>query len=178
MLAPASLLSSFWVHNLDYFISVSSKLNEISIWAESNLLGSGPICHHISPGVCSITALFLSNQIRPRHLTCSGEKEREGERGMETERDRGEWLTLVCVHQIKLFGWGKKINKRKKEQQDQSVFLRRPSWRHFLWNVFNKEGINASTIPTITRAVVRKTDKQTSQSSLQRDTEMAFNKAA
>lgn len=111
MLAPASLLSSFWVHNLDYFISVSSKLNEISIWAESNLLGSGPICHHISPGVCSITALFLSNQIRPQHLTCSGEK------GIEGERDRkrkgyGEWLTLVCVHHIKLFGFNKLTRKR------------------------------------------------------------------
>lgn len=23
---------------------------------------------------------------------------------MEKERDRGEWLTLACVHQMKLFG--------------------------------------------------------------------------
>lgn len=39
-------------------------------------------------------------------------------------------------------------------------------------------GINASTIPSITQAVVRCIDEQTSRSSLQRDTEMAFNKTA
>lgn len=61
-----------WVHNLDYFISASNKLNEISIWAESNLPGSGPICHHISLGVCCITAVFLCNQMRPQHLPLGG----------------------------------------------------------------------------------------------------------
>lgn len=72
-----------WVHNLDYFISASNKLNEISIWAESNLPGSGPICHHISLGVCCITAVFLCNQMRPQHLPWGeeGEKEKAAEEG-------------------------------------------------------------------------------------------------
>lgn len=72
-----------WVHNLDYFISASNKLNEISIWAESNLPGSGPICHHISLGVCCITAVFLCNQMRPQHLPWGrrGRRERLQRRG-------------------------------------------------------------------------------------------------
>lgn len=37
---------------------------------------------------------------------------------METERDRGEWLTLACVHQIKLFGWGgKKLTSERKNNK-------------------------------------------------------------
>lgn len=39
-------------------------------------------------------------------------------------------------------------------------------------------GINASTIPTITQGIVRYIDEQTSQSALQRDAQMAFNKTA
>lgn len=88
---------------------MSSKLNEISILAESNLLGSGPICHHISLGVCSITALFLSNQIRPEHLTCSRENEREGWIKRKWKREgRGISPGCVCVSDNVVCGWGKK----------------------------------------------------------------------
>lgn len=151
MLAPASLLSSFWVHNLDYFISVSSKLNEISIWAESNLLGSGPICHHISPGVCSITALFLSNQIRAGHLTCSAEKEKEGwkEEGIV----RSGLHVCVCVHLSKLSDL--KLIKRKEVMRQFSFPATLKAC--FQKKVFNKfglkwsEAISASSIPTLTQ---------------------------
>lgn len=81
-----------WVHNLDYFISASNKLNEISIWAESNLPGSGPICHHISLGVCCITAVFLCNQMRPQHLPWGrrGRRQRLQRRGLLKEVCRAE----------------------------------------------------------------------------------------
>lgn len=47
---------------------------------------------------------------------------------METERDRGGVVnTGVRASDKVVWLGGKKINKRKKEQQDQSVFLRRPS---------------------------------------------------
>lgn len=35
---------------------------------------------------------------------------------MEKERDRGEWLTLACVHQMKLFGL-KEISQTKKQEE-------------------------------------------------------------
>ena len=169
MLAPASLLSSFWVHNLDYFISVSSKLNEISIWAESNLLGSGPICHHISLGVCSITALFLSNQIRPRHLTCSGEKGEE--RGREREKYMWEWLTVgcvcVCVCISDKVVWLKK-KKLQKNPRMSRLFEFRHSWRRFYGKYLTNSRPDWArdwTSRIVPRAVVRHTDKQTSSSS-------------
>lgn len=43
---------------------------------------------------------------------------------MEKERDRGEWLTLVCAHQIKLFGL-KEIKKKRGESDVKLHFFSR-----------------------------------------------------
>lgn len=55
---------------------------------------------------------------------------------METERDRGEWLTLVCVHQIKLFGLGKK--KLTRERKNNKIKVSFFSAQTFLKTFFMK----------------------------------------
>ena len=83
---------------------------------------------------------------------------------------------------------GKKTKKKPKTQyvvvKTDIFYMLWHSWGQFMKSIeqihaeMERGGINASTIPSITQAVVRCIDEQTSRSSLQRDTEMAFNKTA
>lgn len=125
--------------------------------------------------------------------TASDMLRREGERGREGWRKKGIGgvvNTGVCASDKVVWAKEKELTRkrnydRKVFQDFRSLFLAIKMFlRTILRKVFNKcrerqsEGINASPIPTITQAFVRYIDGQTSPSSLQRDTEMAFNKTA